>query len=124
VGSVNSDLNQVFTHNVHISQVSTTLGSNLARADEVALQLAVETNPAQRRSLNAMLDQSLVPAIDDGLLQLRALHAQDRLAERTPVERLVAGWSQFVALRPDPQRRSQDQAILAVRVRRGRRRAR
>jgi len=75
------------------------LGADLDRADAVALRLAVDTNPSQRRQLDAALDQSVDPATDAELAQLVALHAHDSLVERTPVARLERGWTQFMALR-------------------------
>jgi HAMP domain-containing protein/GGDEF domain-containing protein len=81
------------------SQLSTNLGADLARADAVALRLAVDTNPSQRGRLNAELDRSVDPATDAELAQLTALHAGDGLAERAQVARLARGWTQFGALR-------------------------
>jgi diguanylate cyclase (GGDEF)-like protein len=99
LASMKSEFDRVFADNIHSSQVSTTLGADLFRAEEVALRLATATDRAERRSLNATLDQSVVPAVDAGLAELQAVHADDPLAERAGVERLVQGWSQFVALR-------------------------
>ncbi len=99
LASVNTDLGRVFTDNVRSSQISTSLGADLSRADEIALRLAADTNSAERRRLNGTLDQSVVPAVDAGLVALRTAHAHDRAAERAQVKRLEAGWSDFVALR-------------------------
>jgi diguanylate cyclase (GGDEF)-like protein len=99
LASMKSEFDRVFADNVHVSQVSTTLGADLARADEVALRLATAASPAERRNLNATLDQSVVPDVDTALAELQALHANDAPAERALVSRLVRGWSQFVALR-------------------------
>jgi diguanylate cyclase (GGDEF)-like protein len=99
LASMKSEFDRVFADNVHVSQVSTTLGADLARADEVALRLATAASPAERRNLNATLDQSVVPDVDTALAELQALHANDTPAERALVSRLLRGWSQFVALR-------------------------
>jgi diguanylate cyclase (GGDEF)-like protein len=99
LSSLKADLDRVFSENVRISQASTNLGADLARADAVALRLAVDTNPSQRRQLNAELDHSVDPATEGELAQLTALHAQDGLAERAHVARLAEGWTQFMALR-------------------------
>lgn len=99
LASVKSDFDRVFTDNITVSHVSTTTAADLARADEIALRLATTTSPAERLSLNATLDQSVVPAVDADLSELQVLHAHDAVAERARVERLVRGWSQFVALR-------------------------
>jgi diguanylate cyclase (GGDEF)-like protein len=99
LASVKSRFDQVFTDNIHTSQVSTTTGADLARADEIALQLVSTTSPAQRLRLNATLDESVVPAVENDLSQLDRLHAHNSLSERASVERLLRGWSQFVALR-------------------------
>jgi diguanylate cyclase (GGDEF)-like protein len=99
LGSLRSQLDLVFGDNFHTSQLSTTTGADLAHAEEIALRLATATNPGQRRSLNATLDQSVVPAVDVDLAQLQTLHAHDSLSERARVQRLQRGWSQFVALR-------------------------
>jgi diguanylate cyclase (GGDEF)-like protein len=99
LASMKSAFDRVFADNVHVSQVSTTLGADLARADILALRLATATDLAERRGLNATLDQSVVPDVDTALAELQALHANDTRAERGAVDRLVRGWSQFVALR-------------------------
>ncbi|MDQ6778533.1 MAG: diguanylate cyclase [Actinomycetota bacterium] len=99
LASMKSGFDQVFTDNIHTSQASTTLGADLARADEIALQLLSTTGPAQRLNLNATLDESVVPAVENDLSQLNRLHANNSPAERARVQRLVRGWSQFVALR-------------------------
>ena len=57
LASMKSEFDRVFADNLHVSQVSTTLGDRLSRAEVLALQLATTTNPAQRRALNATLDQ-------------------------------------------------------------------
>jgi diguanylate cyclase (GGDEF)-like protein len=94
-----SEFDSVFTDNIHTGQVSTRLGADLSRAEELAFRLVTATAPAERRSLNATLDQSVVPAVDAGLVELRTLHAHDAPSERAPVARLVRAWSQFVVLR-------------------------
>jgi diguanylate cyclase (GGDEF)-like protein len=99
LASMRSEFNRVFGDNIHTSQVSTRLGADLSRAEGLALRLATAPDSAERRGLNATLDRSVVPAVDEGLAELRALHANDALAERAPVARLVRAWSQFVALR-------------------------
>ncbi len=99
LASVKVQVDRVFTDNVRASQVSTNLGADLARADALALRLAVDTNASERRRLNALLDMNVIPATDAELAQLEALHARDGLAERARVARLAHGWSQFVALR-------------------------
>jgi diguanylate cyclase (GGDEF)-like protein len=99
LASMKSEFDQVFADNVHVSQVSTSLGADLSHAEVLALRLTTATDSSERRSLNATLDQSVGPAIDALLAQLQALHAQDGPAVRAQVARLVGGWSQFVALR-------------------------
>jgi hypothetical protein len=99
LASMKSEFDRVFTDNIHASQVSTTLGAELSRADQIALQLAASANRRERQSLNASLDQSVIPAVDAGLRGLKALHAHDARAERAPVQALYAGWSRFIALR-------------------------
>ena len=99
LASMKSQFDGVFSDNIHASQVSTSLGAGLSSANVIALRLAAATDPTQRRLLNATLDQSVVPAVDQGLSELRALHARDTPSERAPVARLTQGWSEFVALR-------------------------
>jgi diguanylate cyclase (GGDEF)-like protein len=99
LGSMKAEFDRVFADNIHTSQVSTSLGADFARADEIGLRLAATTDPGERRSLFATLDRSVVPSIETGLNELQALHAQDQSAERGRVQRLTQGWSQFVALR-------------------------
>jgi diguanylate cyclase (GGDEF)-like protein len=99
LASLKGNLDRVFSHNVRTIQLSTNLGADLARADAVALRLAVDTNPSQRLQLNTELDQSVDPATDGELAQLTALHSRDGLVERADVARLARGWTQFVALR-------------------------
>jgi diguanylate cyclase (GGDEF)-like protein len=99
LASMNSEFDQVFADNVHVSQVSTSLGADLSHAEELALRLTTATDSGERQTLNATLDQSVVPAVDTGLAALQALHAADGPAARAQVQRLVRGWSQFVALR-------------------------
>jgi diguanylate cyclase (GGDEF)-like protein len=99
LGSMKGEFDRVFADNVHTSQVSTRLGADFARADEIALRLAATTDPGERRQLFVSLDQSIVPAVDTGLNELRILHANDPVSERTGAQRLAHGWSQFIALR-------------------------
>jgi diguanylate cyclase (GGDEF)-like protein len=106
LASMNSEFDQVFADNVHVSQVSTSLGADLSHAEELALRLTTATGSGERQTLNATLDQSVVPAVDTRLAALQALHAADGPAARAQVQRLVGGWSQFVALR--------DTGVLAV----------
>ena len=106
LASMNSEFDQVFADNVHVSQVSTSLGADLSHAEELALRLTTATDSGERQTLNATLDQSVVPAVDTGLAALQALHAADGPAARAQVQRLVRGGSQFVALR--------DTGVLAV----------
>jgi len=89
LASMKSEFDSVFTDNIHTGQVSTRLGADLSRAEELAFRLVTATAPAERRSLNATLDQSVVPAVDAGLVELRTLHAHDAPSERAPVARLV-----------------------------------
>jgi diguanylate cyclase (GGDEF)-like protein len=99
LGSMKTEFDRVFADNIHTSQVSTSLGAEFARADDIALRLATATDPGERNELFVTLDRSVVPAVDTGLSQLEALHASDRVSERASVLRLAQRWSQFVALR-------------------------
>jgi diguanylate cyclase (GGDEF)-like protein len=99
LGSMKGQFDRVFADNIRTSQVSTRLGADFARADEIALRLAAATDPGERRQLFVSLDQSIVPAVDTGLNELRVLHAGDPVSERTGAQRLARGWSQFIALR-------------------------
>jgi diguanylate cyclase (GGDEF)-like protein len=99
LGLMKGEFDRVFADNIHTSQVSTRLGADFARADEIALRLAAPTDPGERHRLFVLLDHGVVPAVDIGLNQLRVLHAHDPVSERTGPERLAHGWSQFIALR-------------------------
>jgi HAMP domain-containing protein len=99
LGSMRAEFDRVFADNIHTSQVSTSLGAEFARANDIALRLATATDPGERNELLVTLDGSVVPAVDTGLSQLEALHASDRVSERASVRRLAQRWSQFVALR-------------------------
>jgi diguanylate cyclase (GGDEF)-like protein len=99
LGSMKREFDRVFADNIHTSQVSTRLGADFARADEIALRLAASTDPGERRRLFVTLDRRVIPEIDTGLNRLQALHAGDPVAERSGAQRLARGWSQFVALR-------------------------
>jgi diguanylate cyclase (GGDEF)-like protein len=99
LGSMKAEFDRVFADNIHTSQVSTSLGSDFAKAEVIALRLAETTDPGERRGLFVTLDRSVVPLIDTRLGQLQALHAHDHSAERARVNRLAHGWSEFVALR-------------------------
>ena len=57
--SMRSAFDEVFAGNIHVSRVSTTLGTNLSAAEEAALQLAGATDSRERYSLNVTLDQAL-----------------------------------------------------------------
>jgi diguanylate cyclase (GGDEF)-like protein len=99
LGSMKAEFDRVFADNIHTSQVSTRLGADFARADEIGLRLAAATDPGERRSLFVTLDREVVPSVETGLNALQALHAHDPAAERARVDRLAQGWAQFVALR-------------------------
>jgi diguanylate cyclase (GGDEF)-like protein len=99
LGSMKREFDRVFADNIHTSQVSTRLGADFARADEIALRLAASTDPGERRLLLVSLDRRVIPEVDTGLNRLQALHAGDPVAERSGAQRLARGWSQFVALR-------------------------
>ncbi len=98
LGSMKAEFDGVFADNIQTSQVSTNLGAAFARADDISLRLSAATDPGERRSLFAALDQ-VVPAVYSGLSDLQALHAKDPISERAKLERLSDGWSQFIALR-------------------------
>ncbi len=99
LGSMKTEFDRVFADNIHTSQISTSLGAEFARANQIGLRLAAVTDPGERRGLFATLDRRVVPLINTGLSELQALHAQDHSAERARVQRLAQGWAQFVALR-------------------------
>lgn len=99
LGSMKGEFDRVFADNIHTSQVSTRLGADFARADEIGLRLAASTDPGERRRLFVTLDRSVAPSVETGLNELQSLHAQDRSGERARVQRLSQGWSQFVSLR-------------------------
>jgi diguanylate cyclase (GGDEF)-like protein len=89
----------IFKDNIHTTQVTSSLGSQLARADELSLQLATATDGQHARDLKAQLDGVVVPAVETGLADLSGLHAVDNADERGPVEQMVSGWRRFVSLR-------------------------
>jgi diguanylate cyclase (GGDEF)-like protein len=97
--SMKSEFDQVFAHNIRASGLATTVGADLSEADEVAMQLAASLDRGERRSLNALLDESVDPAVEAGLDELRAIHASDGPVERARVDGLYRGWSRFIALR-------------------------
>jgi diguanylate cyclase (GGDEF)-like protein len=99
LGSMKGEFDRVFADNIHTSQISTSLGDDFARADEIGLRLAAVTDPGERRDLFVTLDRTVVPAVETRLSELRALHTHDQAAERVRVQRLAQGWAQFVALR-------------------------
>jgi methyl-accepting chemotaxis protein len=99
LGSMKAEFDGVFADNIQTSKVSTSLGADFSRADEIALRLATATDPGERVRLFGLLDQSVIPGVDAGLNELQALHAEDPLAERTRIARLAQGWSRFIALR-------------------------
>ncbi|MEA2196031.1 MAG: hypothetical protein QOJ25_82 [Solirubrobacteraceae bacterium] len=99
LGSMKSELNQVFGDNVHVILVSTTLASDLSRADETAIDLAAAFHPSERQAMNARLDESVIPAVEADLAASAAIHAHDPAAERADVQALYRGWARFVALR-------------------------
>src|ERR1700727_440380 len=51
LGSMKVEFDRVFADNIHTSEVSTSLGADFARADEIALRLAAPTDPGERRRL-------------------------------------------------------------------------
>ncbi len=99
LGSMKSEFDRVFADNVRTSQVSTRLGAEFARADQIGLRLAAPTDPGERHRLLTALDKRVIPAISTGLGQLQVLHAHDPIAERTGAARLSQGWAHFIALR-------------------------
>jgi diguanylate cyclase (GGDEF)-like protein len=99
LGSMKAEFDHVFADNIHTSEVSTSLGADFARADEIALRLAAPTDPGERRSLFVELDRNVLPSVEIRLSELEALHAHDRSSERARVKRLAQGWAQFISLR-------------------------
>jgi GGDEF domain-containing protein/HAMP domain-containing protein len=94
--SMKSSFDQVFTRNIHVSQVTTSLGADLSQADEIGLLLPIPS--AGTRALHTTLDETVIPEVRAGLSQLAALHAQDDDSERGEVTQLDRGWSRFLSL--------------------------
>ena len=99
LGSMKAEFDRVFADNIHTSQISTSLGADLARADVIGLRLATTTDPAERAGLFVTLDRTVVPSVETRLSELQALHAHDHGSEQARVNRIVQAWSQFIALR-------------------------
>jgi diguanylate cyclase (GGDEF)-like protein len=95
--SMKSSFDLVFARNIHVSQVSTTLGADLSHAEEITLQLP-PAPPGTRRALNATLAETVIPEVSAGLSQLAALHAHDDAGERGQVAQLDRGWARFLSL--------------------------
>ncbi len=94
--SMKSSFDHVFTRNIYVSQITTSLGSNLSHAEEIGLLLPVPS--ADTRALNTTLDETVIPEVTTGLSQLAALHVQDSGSERAEVAQLDRGWSRFLSL--------------------------
>jgi diguanylate cyclase (GGDEF)-like protein len=97
--SMKSELDQVFGENVHAIVLSTTLAADLSKAEGSALDLAAAFTRGERLVDNARLDESVIPAVNADLVELKAFHAQDPLAERARVQAFYRGWARFIALR-------------------------
>jgi len=57
LATMRSQFDRVFSGNIPATRLSVTLATQLARGDEVALQLAAASRAVERRSLNAVLDE-------------------------------------------------------------------
>jgi diguanylate cyclase (GGDEF)-like protein len=98
LGSLKSAFDHQFARDIRASEASTTLGGDLARANEIALELPV-ANRAQRQALNETLDEVVLPAVDAALRELGALQVHGELVSATKVAQLGQGWSKFLSLR-------------------------
>jgi diguanylate cyclase (GGDEF)-like protein len=119
VRAMKAGSDDVFDDNIKVSRVVTEVGSNLARAQAIANQLALAPGTLRRERLNAQVDGEVIPRVERGLAELERLHANDAAAERTPVKGLGLGWRRFLALRHDtllPQEGRRPTVASATRV--------
>ena len=79
----------MFADNIHVSQVSTSLGADLSRAEVLALQFAAATEPGERRASTRRSTSPSCPRSIRGSASCKSLHAHDAAAERARVAQLA-----------------------------------
>jgi diguanylate cyclase (GGDEF)-like protein len=114
LGAVNAKAQVLYRHNLLTAQAIADLQAKLDAAAELALQLLLFENPAERSRLTAELEAQIVPAIDEQIVALRTSYATDAGVEPARLERLAGGWAEFKRLLRsglDPRTEPQEQAL-------------
>jgi diguanylate cyclase (GGDEF)-like protein len=114
LGAVNARAQVLYRHNILTAQAIADLQAKLDDAAELALQLLLFENAAERVRLTAELEAQLVPVIDEGIVALRQRYTADGGVEPARLERLAGGWADFKRLLRsglDPRDEAQEQAL-------------
>jgi diguanylate cyclase (GGDEF)-like protein len=99
LSNLDSNVNSLYGDHVLTLERASALATDSARAERVALEIIVATNPLQIAHLESELSAAVIPSVDADIQGLRALAARDKLAERVKVEHVAGWWARFVALR-------------------------
>jgi diguanylate cyclase (GGDEF)-like protein len=93
LATVSSHASRIYADNLVTAEFTSQVRASMEETHETALEIALTTDPAARRSLRRELDLKIIPDVDAGLAQLMQLHAADTPAERDEVSDLVTAWS-------------------------------
>ena len=98
LGDVNRRAQALYNDNVRTTEATSALWSGFYEAEETAFRLLILPDGQQRSELEEELEEDTGPAIEQGLVELRQVHAGDPPDELARVERLAEAWARFERL--------------------------
>jgi diguanylate cyclase (GGDEF)-like protein len=114
----NDHARHLYDDNLLTTQVTTELGAAIEEADHIALRLLVTADPVERTALQSRFTDEAAPRVEDGLVTLRNIHADDPKVERDRVGKVADGWVKFEELVQSGALHPVDQAALRATNRR------
>jgi methyl-accepting chemotaxis protein len=98
LSDVNRRAQALYNDNVRTTEATSALWSALYEAEETAFRLLILPDGEQRSELEEELEEETGLAIEQGLVELRQVHAGDPPDELARVERLAEAWARFERL--------------------------
>ena len=93
LGDVNRRAQALYNDNVRTTEATSALWSGLYEAEETAFRMLILPDGDQRSELEEELEEEAAPAIEQGLVELRQVHAGDPPDELARVEQLADAWT-------------------------------